>query len=139
MSSPTVPDADVDLSRARVAAAFEAVRNFLAMMGLDIITGSEITKAIEIVERWHDIRPALLHIVAAAFLTLAVLVVQYLFALSFRRNVRVIVRGTPFDKSLVVGVLVVLCFVTQLAVALTFISGFYDVGLLGSSFIKLAT
>lgn len=137
MSSPTVPDAE--LSRARVAAAFEAVRNFLAMMGLDIITGSEITKAIEIVERWHDIRPALLHIVAAAFLALAVLVVQYLFALSFRRNVRVIVRGTLLDRGFVVGVLVVLCFVTQLAVALTFISGFYDVGLLGTAFVKLTT
>lgn len=120
---------------ARIRGLFEMVQNFLALTGLYIVAGSEVTKALEIIARWSDPRRAILHLVAATFLFALIAVVQYFFVVSFRLTMRRLLwRGPRRYEGLVGGTVLVLASITQLAVALTFISGFYDLGFLGEVF-----
>lgn len=119
----------------RIRSLFEMVQRFLALTGLYIVAGSEATKALEIVTRWNDPRRAILHIIAATFLIVLIVVVQYFFVMSFRLTMRRLLWNWPRRyEGLIEIVVLVLAGITQLAVALTFISGFYDLGFLGEVF-----
>ncbi|MEW6255442.1 MAG: hypothetical protein AB1592_05745 [Pseudomonadota bacterium] len=129
-------EASQDADReARIRGLFGTVEQFLALTGLYIVAGSEITKTLEILARWHDPRRAILHIMAVLFLVGLIAVVQYFFVISFRLAMRRVFWQAPRRLERVMeGVILLFAGVTQVAVALTFISGFYDLAFLGEVF-----
>lgn len=120
---------------ARIRDLFETVQQFLALTGLYIVAGSEITKTLEIIARWHDPRRAILHLMAVLFLVGLIAVVQYFFVVTFRLAMRRVFWRAPRRLERVMeAVILLFAGVTQVAVALTFISGFYDLAFLGEVF-----
>ncbi len=132
ISIETSKDADLET---RIRCLFGTVEQFLGLTGLYIVAGSEFTKTLEIIARWHDPRRAILHIMAVVFLVGLIAVMQYFFVISFRLAMRRVFWRAPRRLERVMeAVILVFAGVTQVAVALTFVSGFYDLAFLGEVF-----